>query len=79
MDIVTWAHDESSFMQNAELVISHLGGLFVFERVNAEPVRQRRARIGGFKPELQDMIDRAEENPDAIIHGTFLTFLSEDA
>jgi hypothetical protein len=79
VNIVTWASDGASYLRNAETVIAHLGGLFVCELVEAEPVRLRRVKTGGFNSEIEDLIERAEDNPDAIIYGTFHKFLNEDA
>jgi len=79
VNIVTWANDRASYLRSAETVIADLGGLFFAEIVDAEPVRLRRSRIGGFESDVEDMISRAENNPDAIIYGTFHTFLNDDA
>jgi hypothetical protein len=57
-----------------------LGSLFVSEVVNPEPVETRRARTsGGFEEDIEDMISRAEGNPNAIIYGTFHMFESDNA
>jgi len=78
--IVTWASDVEQYKRNAELVIGKLGGLFVCEVVNPEPVETRRDRTGGqFEEDVEDMISRAEGNPNAIIYGTFHMFENDDA
>ena len=79
VNIVTWASDAADYKRKAELVIGDLGDLFVSEVVNPEPVDVRRGRTGGFREDIEDMISRAERNPDAIIYGTFHTFENEDA
>ena len=80
VNIVTWASDAEQYRQNAELVIGELGGLFVAEVINPEPVEARRARTSGmFEDEIEDMISRAKNNPRAIIYGTFHTFEKDDA
>jgi hypothetical protein len=80
VNIVTWASDAEQFKRNAELIIGELGGLCVCEVVNPEPVETRRARMGGqFEEDVEDMISRAERNPDAIIYGTFHTFENDNA
>lgn len=80
VNIVTWALDAKQYRHNAELIINELGGLFVSEVVDPEPVEARRARTGGgFDENIEDMISRAEGNPDAIIYGTFHTFENDDA
>ena len=79
-NIVTWAADGEEYRRNAELVIGDLGGLFVSEVVDPEPVEERRSRTGGeFEEDIEDMISRAQENPNAIIYGTFHTFEKDDA
>jgi len=80
VNIVTWASDAEQYKRNAELIIGTLGGLCVCEVVNPEPVETRRARMGGqFEEDVEDMISRAEGNPNAIIYGTFHTFENDDA
>jgi hypothetical protein len=34
---------------------------------------------GGLGEEIEDMISRADDNPNAIIYGTFHTFEKDDA
>jgi hypothetical protein len=80
VNLVTWATDASQYRRNADVVIGALGGLVVSEVLDAEPVAVRRARLEyGFDEEIEDMISRAEANPDAIIYGTFHTFEKDDA
>src|SRR5438270_9478518 len=57
VNIVTWASDAKQYRRNAELIVGKLGGLYVSEVVNAEPVEVRRARTGGgFEEDIEDMI-----------------------
>jgi hypothetical protein len=80
VNVVTWASDAEEFKRNAELVIGDLGGLFISEVVNPEPVETRRARTSGvFEEDIEDIISRAQGNPNAIIYGTFHTFEKDDA
>lgn len=80
VNVVTWAVDAEQYRQNVELVIAKLGELLVCEVVNPEPVETRRARIGGcFDEDIEEMILRAEGNPNAIIYGTFHTYANDDA
>ena len=80
VNIVTWATDAEQFRGNAELVINELGGLFVSDVHNPEPVEARRARSGGgFDEEMEDVIARAEVDPNAIIYATFHGFERDDA
>ena len=80
VNIVTWATDADQFRRNADVVIAALGGLFVSDVLNGEPVEVRRAGLDdGFDDDIEDMISRAEANPNAIIYGTFHTFEKDDA
>lgn len=80
VNIVTWALDADEYDRNVRLVIGHLGGLFVSEIINPEPVETRRAKTSGqFSEDIEDMISRAKENPNAIIYGTFHMFEKDDA
>ena len=76
VNIVTWATDRTEYRRNAELVIGDLG-LFVAELVNADPVHVRRKT--GFEEEIEEIIARAQDNPNAIIYGIFHTFERDDA
>ncbi len=79
VNIVTWASDPSEYRRNAEKVIGTFPGLFVSDVTDLEPVADRRARIGRFGEEIEDMISRAEDNSNAIIFGTFHTFERDEA
>jgi hypothetical protein len=80
VDVVTWAADADAYRRNAELVIRALGGLFVSDVLNPEPVEARRARSGtGFDEKTEDLISRAQANPSAIVYGSFHMFEKDDA
>jgi hypothetical protein len=80
VNVVTWAADAEQYRRNVELVVGGLGGLFVSDVLNPGPVEASRARSGsGFDEEIEDLIARAQANPDAIIYGTFHTFEKDDA
>lgn len=80
VNFVTWASDAVEYKRKVDLVIGDLDDLFVSEVVNSEPVRTRRTRIGGrLGDDIEDIISRAEENPNAIIYGAFHTFERDDA
>jgi len=72
VNLVTWADHADQFKSNAELVLNELG-LFIVEIDNPEPVATRKKKAG-FEEEIEDMIARAENNPNAIIYGTFHTW-----
>jgi hypothetical protein len=79
VNIVTWASSAEDYKRNAETVIGDLGGLFVSDVLTPEPVKTRRVKKVVFEEEIEDMISRAEGNPNAIIYGTFHTFEKDDA
>jgi hypothetical protein len=79
VNVVTWAADVEQFRNNADLVIASLGGLYVSEVIDPEPVEARRARHGNeFEASIQDLIFQAQSNPDAVLYGSFHLFERED-
>lgn len=77
VNIVTWASGAEEYRRNAELVLSKLGQ-FVVDVENPEPVSVRRRKVI-FDEEIEDMIARAQDNPNAIIYGTFHNYRRDDA
>jgi hypothetical protein len=77
VNIVTWASDAAEFKRNAELVLDKLS-LSVVDVQDPEPVVVRRKKAE-FDEEIEDIIDRAESNPNAIIYATFHTYKNDDA
>jgi hypothetical protein len=75
--VVTWASDKEEYRRNADLVLGNLG-LFVVEVENPEPVAERR-KEASFEEEIEDMIARAQDIPNAIIYGTFHTWERDTA
>jgi hypothetical protein len=79
-NILTWASNVEEYERNARLVIGELGGTYVSEIIDPEPLEQRKAKRGGhLDEEIEEMASRAEGNPDAIIYGTFHTYERDDA
>ena len=79
VNVVTWAATADDYRRKAEMIAQGLG-LFVAAIENEEPVAIRRDKAHGtFEGEIEDMISRAETNPNAIIYGTFHTFDRDDA
>jgi hypothetical protein len=72
VNIVTWAHDDNEYRRNVDLVLGELG-LFVLEVENPEPVSVRRKKAV-LEDEIEEIIARAQQNPNAIIYGTFHTW-----
>jgi hypothetical protein len=78
VNIITWAADADGYRRNAELVLGELR-LFVVDVVHPEPVEARRGREGDFEEAIEDMIDRAQDNANAIIFGAFHLWKNDDA
>ncbi|MGO8934582.1 MAG: hypothetical protein ACLPLZ_08505 [Terracidiphilus sp.] len=71
MNIVTWANSEESVAEK----ISTYFGTFQWRLLlidEASPIKDP----SGCGPEIQEMIERAEQNPNAIILGTFHAYPS---
>ena len=80
VNVVTWAADAEQYRCKVEQVIQGLGGLFVSDVLNPEPVEARRARSGGgLGEQMEDLTSRAQANPNAIIYGSFHGFERDDA
>lgn len=80
VDVVTWATDAAEYRRKADLLVSSMGGLVVSDVLVAEPVDDKRARIGrDFQPPTEDLIARARVNPNAILYGTFHLYERDDA
>jgi hypothetical protein len=80
VNIVTWASDKEEFKNKAELIVDKLGGLFVSDVLNPESLEARMGRTGNrFADDVEEMISRAQDNPNAIIYGTFHKFENDDA
>jgi hypothetical protein len=69
VNMVTWVTNAEEYRRNVDLVLGKLG-LFAVEVENPEPVSIRRQKAD-FDEEIEDMIIRAQDNPNAIIYGTF--------
>jgi hypothetical protein len=76
-NIVTWADDLQGFRRNAELIAATLD-MFVVDIEGAEPLA-RRTKNRSMTEEIDDMVARAECNPNAIIYGTFHRYLFDEA
>ena len=72
VNIVTWAQSVEEYRRNVDLVLGELR-LFIVEVENPEPVSVRSEKAV-FEEDIQDMIARAQDNPNAIIYGTFHTW-----
>ena len=77
VDLVTWAADPHEFESRAGLVFGDLG-LFVVGIENLEPVADRKKKTE-LNADVEEMIERAESDLDAIIYGTFHTWRRDTA
>jgi hypothetical protein len=67
--VTTWATDSKEFREKCTRMLESYGWkLLGVERAN--PVPQN----GEFSEEVEDMLDRTRNNPNAIIYGTFYTY-----
>jgi hypothetical protein len=76
-NIVTWASDAESFRRKAETIAATLD-MYVMDVEGAEPVAER-AEQWSMTEEIDDMLSRAQCNPDAIVYGTFHRYPSDGA
>jgi hypothetical protein len=75
--VVTWASNTTEYRQKAEVLAEHLN-LYVMSVEGEEPVACMEGRVG-LTEEIADLISRAESNPEAILYGTFHTYLFDEA
>ncbi len=68
-NIITWACDVAEFRAKAETIATKLE-MFVTDIEDVEPLAERMKKCT-LSEEIEDMMFRAESNPNAIIYGTF--------
>jgi hypothetical protein len=76
-NIVTWARNSLEFEQKAKTIAATMD-LYVATIQNAEPWNQR-IQKHTVAEEIEDMVVRAETNPNAIIYGTFHKYRFNEA
>jgi hypothetical protein len=76
-NIVTWARDAEGFHGKAETIAATLD-LFVADVEAVEPLAQRITN-STLTEEIEDMVLRAEPNPNAIVYGTFHRYPFDEA
>jgi hypothetical protein len=76
-NIVTWANDLESFQRKVEVIAASLD-MYLAEVEQAEPLAER-ARKRTLPDEVDDMVRRAESNPNGIIYGTFHRYQFDEA
>jgi hypothetical protein len=76
-NIVTWACNIEGFCKKATTIAATLD-MFVVDVEGAEPLTQR-TQDWTLTEEIEDMVRRAESNPNAIIYGTFHDYPFDEA
>ena len=76
-NIITWASNAMEFRKKAETIAATLN-LYVFGIEREEPLAQRTNKYT-VSDDIEDMIQRAESNPNAIVYGTFHRYPSNEA
>jgi hypothetical protein len=76
-NIITWASDAAEFRRKAETIAATLD-LYVLDIEGEEPLTQR-TKTWTPGDEVEDMIQRAETNPNAIVYGTFHRYRVDQA
>jgi hypothetical protein len=74
--VVTWASSAAEFRSQADCLAASLG-LYVFGIEGELPVADEAPCA--VNDEIADLIERAEQNPNAILYGTFHTYRSDGA
>jgi hypothetical protein len=74
---IAWATDENEFRGKVERTASKMK-LFVVEFKSVDLVAQRRQKFA-FDDELNELVVKAEENPNAVLYGKFFTYLRDSA
>ena len=75
-NIVTWASSAEEFKRKAALLCDNLG-LFIEDIEDEMPIR-REGESSILHDDLQELIEQAENDPNAILYGTFHTWHKED-
>jgi hypothetical protein len=76
-NIITWASSNEEFRQKVVQLAMSLR-LFVVGIEGAEPLAQRKQKFS-IDPELEALEEQASLNPNAILYGTFHTYLRDEA
>ncbi len=75
--IVTWACDIEGFREKAETIAATMD-VYVAGIEEAEPLAQR-IKAWSLPEDIEDMVLRAESNPNAIVYGTFYSYPFDEA
>jgi hypothetical protein len=76
-NIVTWACDVKEFRKKADVIAAELD-MYILDVEGAEPLSER-VKNCELTDEIDDMVHRAESNPNAIVYGAFHTYPFNEA
>src|SRR5579864_1331237 len=76
-NIITWARSANEFRNKAETIAATLN-LYVIGIQGEEPLAERTKKCT-LSEDIEEMILRAESNPNAIVYGTFHTYPFNEA
>ena len=76
-NVVTWASNAAEYRSQVEKMASSYGWCVV--SIEDEETVVERKGEGELSEEVEELVRRAEDNPNAIIYGTHLTYPHEDA
>jgi hypothetical protein len=76
-NIVTWATSSEEFREKAEKLAASMK-LFIADIEAEQPVSER-IKQSSLSKDLEEIVSRAESNPNAIMYGTFHEYPFEDA
>ncbi|MGE0405550.1 MAG: hypothetical protein AB7O65_04555 [Candidatus Korobacteraceae bacterium] len=76
-NVITWACDPGEFFKKAETIAATLD-LYVIGVEDEEPLIERTKKFT-LSEELEEMAQRAQSNPNAILYGTFHTYPYNEA
>jgi len=76
-NVITWAASKDEFRVKAETIAAELE-MYVADIEEDEPVAAR-LENHTVSEEVEDLIEQAQTNPNAILYATFHTYLNDDA
>jgi hypothetical protein len=76
-NVVTWASDLEGFRKKAGTIAAKMD-MYVADIEGAEPLAERTKNCT-LTEEVEDMVFRAESNPNAIVYGTFHRYPFDEA
>jgi hypothetical protein len=75
-NMITWAASDAEFKTKAARLCDDLG-LFIEDIEDDMPVSEKE-KSEALSDEVQELVEQAEGNPNAVLYGTFHRWLTED-